>query len=100
MHVHVAPNFDISLPADAHSLSGGVTTAVDAGSIGAANFSAFKEAVVDRARVRVLAYLNIVDLGMGGEFEQETAHMDPERPGYFEPTDAWDAFRAHDRLWS
>ncbi len=27
-------------------------------------------------------------------------HIDPDRPGYFEPTDDWDAERSHDRLWS
>jgi len=27
-------------------------------------------------------------------------HLDPDDPGYFEPTPAWDHERAHDRLWS
>jgi len=27
-------------------------------------------------------------------------YIDPEKPGYFEPTDAWDREKAHDRLWS
>jgi L-alanine-DL-glutamate epimerase-like enolase superfamily enzyme len=27
-------------------------------------------------------------------------HIDPDRPGFFEPTTAWDAERSHDRLWS
>jgi L-alanine-DL-glutamate epimerase-like enolase superfamily enzyme len=26
--------------------------------------------------------------------------LDPRDPGWFEPTDAWDSERAHDRLWS
>jgi L-alanine-DL-glutamate epimerase-like enolase superfamily enzyme len=28
------------------------------------------------------------------------AHMDPRQPGYFEPTEAWNEERSHDRLWS
>jgi L-alanine-DL-glutamate epimerase-like enolase superfamily enzyme len=28
------------------------------------------------------------------------AHIDPDQPGYFEPTDEWDKERAWDRLWS
>ena len=27
-------------------------------------------------------------------------HLDPQDPGYFEPTTEWDNERAHDRLWS
>lgn len=27
-------------------------------------------------------------------------HIDPDHPGYFEPTDEWDQERSHDRLWS
>ena len=27
-------------------------------------------------------------------------HLDPNDPGYFEPTTEWDNERAHDRLWS
>jgi len=27
-------------------------------------------------------------------------HLDPDGPGYFEPTEEWDQERAHDRLWS
>ena len=28
------------------------------------------------------------------------AHIDPDEPGYFEPTDIWDKERSNDRLWS
>lgn len=78
MHVHVYPShFDISVVADAHSFTGGITTMVDAGSAGGINFSDFKSRVIDKSRTRVLAYLNIVDLGMGGDFEQEVSRMDP-----------------------
>lgn len=28
------------------------------------------------------------------------AHIDPDEPGFFEPTDVWDRERSNDRLWS
>lgn len=80
MHVHVYPHhFDISVVADGQSFSSGVTTMVDAGSAGAANYEHFHQAVVQRSRTRILAFLNIVDLGMGGDYEQDVARMDPAR---------------------
>ena len=39
-------------------------------------------------------------LGVGLNEEVIKAHIDPDRPGYFEPTPEWDALRSHDRLWS
>lgn len=42
----------------------GVTTFVDAGSAGAGNFLGFKEHVIDRSQVRILAFLNIAFPGM------------------------------------
>ena len=79
MHVHVYPqHFDISVVADAQSFSSGITTMVDAGSAGAANFSDFVEQVVNRSKTRVLAFCNVVNLGMGGDFEQDVARMIPE----------------------
>jgi L-alanine-DL-glutamate epimerase-like enolase superfamily enzyme len=32
--------------------------------------------------------------------EMVRKYMDPRDPGYFEPTDAWDKEKSHDRLWS
>lgn len=42
----------------------GVTTVVDAGSAGWRTFEKFKDQTIDRARTRVLAFLNIVGEGM------------------------------------
>ncbi len=79
MHVHVYPQcVSLGLVADGQSFSSGITTMVDAGTIGAANFGEFKELVIDKSRTRVLAFLNVVDLGMGGDFEQDVSRMDPE----------------------
>ncbi len=51
--------------ADHHSFNSCVTTVVDAGTTGADNFQRFKEHI-DRARVRILAFLNISRLGLPG----------------------------------
>ena len=63
---------------DSHTFRSGVTTVVDAGSSGWRNFPQFKEQIIDRARTRVLAFLNIVGRGMGGDetVEQDTGDMD------------------------
>ncbi|MCW5982782.1 MAG: amidohydrolase/deacetylase family metallohydrolase [Bryobacteraceae bacterium] len=49
----------------------GVTTVVDAGSSGRHNFAEFKKTVVDRARTRVLVFLNIGGSGMPGDAEEQ-----------------------------
>src|SRR5213075_143972 len=59
----------LGVPADL-ALQSGVTTIVDAGTAGAETFLLEKEEVIDRARVRVLAFLNIVSNGMNGGLEQ------------------------------
>jgi dihydroorotase len=66
------------IPADI-ALQAGVTTMVDAGSSGADTFLLEKEEVIDRAKVRVLAFLNIVANGMQGGLEQTVDQMDPKR---------------------
>jgi len=70
--VHALP---LGIPADL-ALQSGVTTIVDAGTSGAETFLQEKEEVIDRARVRVLAFLNIVADGMNGGLEQNLDQMD------------------------
>jgi dihydroorotase len=60
-------------------LQAGVTTVVDAGSSGADTFLLEKEEIIDRSKVRVLAFLNIVANGMQGDLEQTVDQMDPKR---------------------
>ncbi|HXJ88384.1 MAG TPA: amidohydrolase/deacetylase family metallohydrolase [Candidatus Binatia bacterium] len=72
--VHTLP---LGIPADM-ALQSGVTTIVDAGTAGAETFLQEKEEVIDRARVRVLAFLNIVANGMEGGLEQSLDEMDPK----------------------
>ncbi len=68
---------DASIFPDAFALRVGVTTVVDAGSSGRRNFAHFKKTVIDRARTRVLAFLNIGGVGMPGDAqEQDVGDMD------------------------
>lgn len=81
MHVHVYHTREpegLSVMADSHSFKSGVTTMVDTGTAGAKHFLHFKRTVIDVARTRILAYINIVDLGMIGPFEQDITTMNPE----------------------
>src|SRR5437764_8164286 len=68
----------LGIPSDL-ALQSGVTTVVDAGTSGAETFLQEKEEVIDRAKVRVLAFLNIVSNGMNGVLEQSVDQMDPKR---------------------
>jgi len=72
---HIEP---LGIPADI-ALQSGVTTLVDAGSAGAETFLQEKEEVIDQAKVRVLAFLNIVGNGMNGGLEQTVDQMDVKR---------------------
>ncbi len=70
-------NADAAVPPDNHSFRSGQTTLVDAGGAGWRNFLQFKEQVIDRAKTRVLSFINIVGSGMkGGPVEQNLADMD------------------------
>ncbi len=70
-------NSDTAVQPDNHSFRSGQTTLVDVGGAGWRNFLQFKEQVIDRARTRVLSFINIVGAGMkGGPVEQNLADMD------------------------
>jgi dihydroorotase len=71
---HIGP---LGIPADL-ALQSGVTTLVDAGTAGAETFLQEKEEIIDHAKVRVLAFLNIVANGMNGGLEQSVDQMDPK----------------------
>lgn len=80
MHVHVFHGTDgdsyiadsyVSVPPDGFTFRAGVTTVVDAGSSGWKNFRLFKKQTIDRAKTRVLAFLNIVGTGMKGRYEEQ-----------------------------
>ena len=84
IHTHVYPfhptpkSYVESINADAHLFSSGVTTAVDTGTAGWKDFPDFKESIIDRARVRILAFLNIAGAGMvDAESEQSLDELNP-----------------------
>ncbi len=85
LHAHVFAGSDgvglagghTSIFPDDFALRVGVTTVVDAGSSGRHNFAQFKKTVIDRARTRVLVFLNIGGAGMpGDDHEQDVNSMD------------------------
>jgi dihydroorotase len=75
-HVFVEDPGGWGIYPDVNAFPSGVTTIVDAGSAGWKNFEQFKARVIDKARARVLAFLNIVGVGMDPIGEQSMAEMD------------------------
>lgn len=82
IHVHVFATTgmkdawagDNSVLPDGFSFRSGVTTMVDVGSSGWRNFEDFRSRVIDRARTRVFAMLNIVGLGMMTDVPEQNVH--------------------------
>lgn len=67
LHTHVFRGVGyFGIDADSVAARSGVTTWVDAGSAGAFNLPGFREYVVDRSRVRILAFANLSYLGLAG----------------------------------
>jgi len=85
IHVHVFAGTgergsyagDNSLYPDGFTFRAGVTTVADAGCAGWRNFEEFKQHIIDRAKTRVLVFLNIVGNGMrGSKYENDLADME------------------------
>src|SRR5215467_14185751 len=87
IHVHVFTglrhnawgNGDLSVPVDPMSIPYGVTTVADAGSSGWRDFPEFRRRIIDNARTRVFAFVNIVGFGMANSddaAEQNDHDMD------------------------
>jgi len=67
LHTHVYHGgTSLGVRADDLAVKSGVTTFVDAGSAGAGNYAGFQEHVIDRSRVKILAFLNISFPGVCG----------------------------------
>jgi dihydroorotase len=67
LHTHVYwGGTSLGVDADRLAARSGTTTYVDAGSAGAGNFLGFRCHVIERARVRILAYLNLSFAGIFG----------------------------------
>ena len=85
IHVHVFPGErpgtyaggDLGLAPDGFTLRSCVTTVADAGSSGWRSFPDFKARIIDRSKTRVVAFLNIVGVGMReGRLEQNLQDME------------------------
>ena len=86
IHAHIYPGATTwGIQADALCLATGVTTIVDAGSVGWANFIGFREHVAAHSRTRMLAFVHISGIGLTygplGEME-DLRYADPERTAY------------------
>jgi dihydroorotase len=84
IHTHVytftstAQPYVGTVDADAHLFASGVTTTADAGTTGWRDFLDFKERNIDRAKVRILAFLNIASGGMvDKDSEQDVTELNP-----------------------
>lgn len=67
LHSHVYwGGTSLGVDADRLAARSGTTTYIDAGSAGAGNFLGFRQHVIDRSTVRILAYLNISFAGIFG----------------------------------
>jgi dihydroorotase len=65
LHTHVYwGGTSLGIDADKIARRSGTTTFIDAGSAGAGNFAGFRYHVIERSRVRILAYLNISFAGI------------------------------------
>lgn len=61
---------------DGYTFRSGVTTIVDAGSMGWRTFPTFKKQTIDQSKTRVLAFLNIAGSGMRLMYESDVNDMD------------------------
>ena len=66
LHAHVFPGMtpELGVEPDRDCLAKGSTTIVDAGSAGAVNIDGFRRFIVEPARARIIAFLNISRIGM------------------------------------
>ena len=86
MHAHCFETHSrskLSLNPIVNTFSSGVTTVVDAGTAGWRDFPIFKLEIIDRAKIRILSYVNIVGQGMGsgglgGAWEHDAHEMRPK----------------------
>ena len=86
IHVHAFETHSrskLSLNPTVHTFRSGVTTIVDAGTAGWRDFPIFKLEIIDKAKIRILSYVNIVGQGMGagglgGDWEHDAHEMRPK----------------------
>lgn len=81
IHVHVGPATVLGLVADTIGYPTGVTTVIDAGSVGPLNFQQFVDEVVSTQKTRVLSWINFARYGIAGSLSELDA---PEKLSTFE----------------
>ncbi|WZL73059.1 metallo-dependent hydrolase [Clostridiaceae bacterium 35-E11] len=62
-HVHIYPLTEIGIPAEVTCFSSGVTTVVDAGSCGCANYEYYR-GFINSSKLRIKCYLNVCSAGL------------------------------------
>ncbi|AOT69827.1 metallo-dependent hydrolase [Geosporobacter ferrireducens] len=62
-HVHIYPLTEIGIPAEATCFSSGITTVVDAGSCGCANYEYYR-GFINSSKLRIKCYLNVCSAGL------------------------------------
>src|SRR5271166_4377017 len=88
LHTHVYwGGTSLGIDAEAFCRSSGVTTAVDTGSAGPGNFAGFREHVIERSAVRILAYLHVSHAGIYG-FSKQVMVGESEEIRLLNPIDA------------
>jgi dihydroorotase len=80
IHTHVAETImPIAVTPDEAGVRSGVTAVSDAGSVGYANYDAFKHLVVNKARTDIFCFLHLCPTGQAVSPEIGWEHLDPER---------------------
>ncbi|MFY2157211.1 amidohydrolase/deacetylase family metallohydrolase [Cytobacillus firmus] len=65
LHAHIFKDYtDLGIDPDLVGIKQGVTTIVDAGSAGYDNYRTFKEAIIEKSKTEILAFLNISRNGL------------------------------------
>lgn len=95
LHSHVYwGGTSLGVDADRLAAKSGTTTFIDAGSAGAGNFLGFRRHVIERSKVRILAYVNISFAGIFG-FSQTVSVGECSDLRLCEPRETVAAVREH-----
>ena len=87
LHTHVYDGgTSLGIDAEDFCRMSGVTTAVDTGSAGPGNWRGFREHVIERSKVRILAYLHVSHAGIYG-FDQNVMVGESEDVRMLNPVD-------------
>jgi dihydroorotase len=90
-HAHLyGGGTESGVPADTALLPMGITTAVDAGSCGSANYESFLRTVVAMSQVRILSFVNISPAGLIA-----TRYAEELNPKYYDEPGITELFRRH-----